>query len=78
MERMVTVALDAQSETPATTSALSSFHEALDSVGSFLVLSSGHIFNSRYTGTTLTDFPWDRGIIEKTQRSIDAVSKGPI
>jgi len=32
MERMVTVALDAQSKTPALTSAPSSFHEALDSV----------------------------------------------
>jgi hypothetical protein len=35
MERMVTIALDAQSEMPALTSALSSFHEALDSVGRF-------------------------------------------
>ena len=35
MERMVTVALDAQSETPALTGPLSSFHEALDSVGRF-------------------------------------------
>ena len=33
MERMVTVALDVQSKTPALTGAPSSFHEALDSVG---------------------------------------------
>jgi hypothetical protein len=32
---MVTVALDEQSKTPALTSARSSFHEALDSVGRF-------------------------------------------
>ena len=73
MERMVTVALDAQSETPALTSALSSFHEALDSVGRFscfeMAICSIHVF----TGPTLTDFPWDRRIIEKTQRSINAV-----
>ncbi len=36
MKRMVAVALDAQNETPGLTSALSSFHEALDSVGHFL------------------------------------------
>ena len=35
MKHMVTVALDAQSKTPALTSAQSSFHEALDSVGRF-------------------------------------------
>jgi hypothetical protein len=33
MERMVTVALDTQSKTPALMGAPSSFHEALDSVG---------------------------------------------
>lgn len=35
MERMVTVALDVQSKTPALASAPSSFHEALNSVGRF-------------------------------------------
>ena len=35
LKRMITVALDAQSKTPALASAPSSFHEALDSVGHF-------------------------------------------
>ena len=35
MERMITVARDAQNKTPALTCAPSSFHEALDSVGRF-------------------------------------------
>ena len=70
---MVTVALDAQNETPALASAQSSFHEALDSVGRFSCFEI-HMSNPCFTGPTLTDFPWDCGIVEKTQRSIDAVS----
>lgn len=37
---MITVALDAQSKTPALTSAPSSFHEALDSVSCFALFKS--------------------------------------
>ena len=32
------------------------------------------MFNPLFTGPTLTDFPWDRGIVEEAQRSIDTVS----
>ena len=32
------------------------------------------MFNPRFTGPTLQDFPWDRGIVEETQRGIDAVT----
>ena len=65
MKRMVTVALDARSQTPTLTSAPSSFHEALDSVGRVIAVKISHRLNPYSTGPTLTDLPWNRGIPEE-------------
>ena len=73
MERMVTIALDAQSKTPALASLPSSFHEALDSVGPFTCSKLTEGLNLHSAGPTVTNFPWDRRIIEESQRSVNAL-----
>ena len=72
---MVTVARDAQSKTPALTSAPSSFHEALDSVGRVIVVEISHRLNPHSTGSTLRDLPWNRGIFEGAQRGVDVINE---